>query len=57
MRLDDERDLDNLRQKAMEEEKLWRTLEIYQLVRASHCLNAVQLEDLRIFLGLSKGDL
>ena len=56
MRLDDERDLDNLRQKAMEEERLWRTLKIYQIVRASECLDAEQLTDLRIFLGL-KGDL
>ena len=38
------------------EEQMWKSLEIYQVVRASKCLTSVQLQDLRIFLGLSGSD-
>ena len=57
MELAEERRLDEEAQAGIEHERAWRSLEIYQIVRVSNCLNAVQLEDLRIFLGLSKGDL
>ena len=43
--------------KEVDDERLWKSLELYQIVRASKCLTPTQLEDLRIFLGLSKGDL
>lgn len=40
----------------IDDEKLWRCLELFQIVRASKCLTSVQLQDLRIFLGLSGSD-
>jgi len=54
---DPTREYEDEQQRGIEAEKLWRQLEIYQIVRASHWLTSTQLEDLRIFLGLSKGDL
>ena len=42
--------------KEVDDERLWKSLEIYQVVRASKCLTSVQLQDLRIFLGLSGSD-
>ena len=40
----------------VENERLWKSLEIYQVVRASKCLSTKQLEDLRVFLGFSTED-
>jgi len=57
MRGDDERESDDEQQQGIEAERFWRSLEIYQSCKAGIKLNAPQLEDLRIFLGLSKGDL
>ena len=50
------RDYDEEGMQEIEAEKLWRTLEILQVVRASGCLDEDQLRDLKGFLGL-KGDL
>ena len=54
--LDDDYRWREEQQQMDDESELWRRLEIYQVVRASKCLTSVQLQDLRIFLGLSKSD-